>query len=153
LNENLSDFKLNKMMGFYVNRTAFLMSEEISKRFNNQGFNITAQDFGILNLLWTNDKQTHASISKEMMRDKTTITRRIDSLEKKGYLTREIDNIDRRVIRVCLTKEGFSIKDNLISILLDFHQNLLSDIPSSDLEITKKTLEKIILKQINYIQK
>lgn len=138
------NFTLNKMIGFYVNRTAFLMSEGISKRFSKNGFSITAQDFGIMSLLWNNDGQTHMFIAEKMLRDKTTITRRIDGLVKKGYLFRQTDNKDKRIVRVFVTEEGNLIKNKLINILLDFHKEILGDIPENEVEITKKTLEKII---------
>lgn len=138
------NFTLNKMMGFYVNRTAFLMSEGIAKRFSKNGFSITAQDFGIMSLLWNNDGQTHMFIAEKMLRDKTTITRRIDGLVKKGYLVRKTDNKDKRIVRVFVTEEGHLIKNKLINILLDFHKEVLGDIPENEVEITKKTLEKII---------
>lgn len=145
MDKNKDGFVLKKMMGFYVNRTAFLMSDGIAKRFAKNVAELTAQDFGILNFLYKNDGQTHTIIAQEMLRDKTTITRRIDLLVKKGFLFREIDSQDRRIVRVYLTDKAKEIKPNLISNILDFHKEVLNDIPQEDLDTTIKTLEKIIL--------
>lgn len=144
MNENIDKFVLKKMMGFYVNRTAFLMSDGIAKRFSQNVAELTAQDFGILNFLYKNDGQTHTVISQEMLRDKTTITRRVDLLVKKGFLFREVDLQDRRIVRVYLTDKAKEIKTNLVSNIVDFHKEVLNDIPKEDLDITIKTLEKII---------
>lgn len=137
-------FSLKKMMGFYVNRTAYLMSEGIAQRFAQQGFMISAQDFGILNLLWQGDGLTHSLIAASMLRDKTTITRRIDGLVKKGFLRREVDPQNRRNIRVYLTPQGQSCKAKLIQILQDFHTEILAGIAPEDVLTTMQTLEKII---------
>ncbi|MFN4150718.1 MAG: MarR family winged helix-turn-helix transcriptional regulator [Candidatus Sericytochromatia bacterium] len=144
MKKNTDKFVLKKMMGFYVNRTAFLMSEGIANKFNNNGSDITAQDFGILNLLYKNNGQTSSFIAKEMLRDKTTITRRIDLLVKKGFLFREVDKEDKRVIRIYLTDKAKEKQSDLISNILDFHNDVLSGVSEEDLEVTIKTLEKII---------
>lgn len=144
----MKEFNLNKMLGFYVNRTAFLMSNEISKKFTDKGFYISAQDFGILNLLWNNNGQSIIDISKKMMRDKSTITRRINSLVEKKYLTKEVDSEDKRIIRVYTTDLAYKIKNELINILLDFHKDLLKDENEDDIETTKNVLSRIILKLI-----
>lgn len=140
-------FSLTNMLGFYVNRTAFLMSEGIAQKFADLGYGISAQDFGILNFLWKKDGVKHADIAEHMLRDKTTITRRIDSLVKKGILLRKTDTKDRRISRVYLTKLGRNIQPILIQAVLDFHQESLAGVSSEDLDITLNTLNKIIHNQ------
>jgi len=73
-------FKLDQTIGMNVNRVAFLMTEEIARRFAAHGFPISAQDFGILFHIHSQGAMTQIEIASKMMRDKTTITRRIDSL-------------------------------------------------------------------------
>ena len=138
-------FSLQNMLGFYVNRTAFLMSEGIAQKFASLGYAITAQDFGILSLLWTEDGLKHVDIARHILRDKTTITRRIDSLVKKGILSRKTDAKDRRITRVYLTAQGNEIQAKLIQAIIEFHEDLLQGISKQDLQITIQTLNKIIL--------
>lgn len=143
-------FSLQKMMGFYVNRTAYLMSEGIAQRFTQHGFAISAQDFGILNLLWQADGLTHSHIAEKMLRDKTTITRRIDGMVKKGLLRREVDPQNRRNIRVYLTPQSQACKATLIQILRDFHAEVLAGITPEDVTTTMQTLEKIINNRLEH---
>ena len=144
MKEEIENFVLKKMLGFYVNRTAFLMSEGIAKKFSKMGSELTAQDFGILNFLYKNDGQTPSIIAKEMLRDKTTITRRVDVLVKKGFLYRQTDSVDGRVIRVYLTEKAQEVKPILIATIIAFHKELLNDVSQEELNTTIKTLEKVI---------
>jgi len=138
-----AEFLLETMMGFNVNRTAHLMSEEIARRFHARGFAVTAQDFGILYRLWREDGQKQQQIADQMARDKTTITRRLDGLVKKRLIERRPDPEDRRVFRIHLTHEGKIIVRHLIDAVQRFHSELLRDIPPEDQQTTIHTLQAI----------
>ena len=136
-------FELERAIGFFVNRTAYVMSEEVAKRFQNQGHKISAQDFGILFRLWKQSGLTQIQIASLMMRDKTTITRRIDSLVKKGLIERRVDESDRRIFRVHLTDTGLKATEKLMTVVDGFQKEVLSDVSTEDREATIRTLKKI----------
>ncbi|MDQ7003819.1 MAG: MarR family transcriptional regulator [Ghiorsea sp.] len=81
----LKQFRFEQVLGFYINRVSYLMTEEIEKRFAQAGLNIVAQEFAILMRLFQEGDVPQAKIIELMMRDKTTITRRIDGLVKKRF--------------------------------------------------------------------
>ncbi len=80
------EFELNQAIGMHVKRTAFFMSEEITSRLSRHrhGYAVSAQDFGIL-FRPLKGSMTQVEIAALLMRDKTTITRRIDGLAKKDW--------------------------------------------------------------------
>jgi len=137
------DFQLEQAIGLNVNRTAFLMTEEIARRFNAHEYPLTAQDFGILFRLLKQESMTQVEIAALMMRDKTTITRRIDGLVKKGLVERNPDPEDRRYFRISLTADGNTALQVMIPLVRDFQQEVLSDIPDEEKAITIRTLKHI----------
>jgi len=139
----LQAFQLEQAIGMQVNRTAFLMTEEIARRFSAHGLPLSAQDFGILFRLLRQGAMTQVEIAALMMRDKTTITRRIDGLVKKGLVERKPDARDRRCFRINLTGDGERALEVMIPLVSDFQQQLLSDIPAEEKAITIKTLKHI----------
>lgn len=149
MSETDSNFQLDQAIGMHVNRTAFLMTEEIARRFNKQGHAVTAQDFGILFRL-SKGAMTQVEIAVLMMRDKTTITRRIDALVKKQLVERKPDLNDRRYYRVCLTETGKQVLTALVPLVSDFQKELLSNIPGADKAVTIKTLKHISDQLISY---
>lgn len=143
MNHLIADFQLEQAIGLNVNRTAFLMTEEIARRFSSHGYPLSAQDFGILFRLMKQGPMTQVEITQLLMRDKTTITRRIDGLVKKGLVERNPCPDDRRCFRVGLTETGHQALAVMIPLVRDFQQEVLSDIPDEEKAITIKTLKKI----------
>jgi len=143
MSEDISVFQLEQAIGMHVNRTAFLMSEEISRRFAYHDCQLSAQDFGILFHLSKRDAMTQVQIATLMMRDKTTITRRIDGLVKKQLVERAPDLDDRRYFRITLTAEGKRTLAILSPLVRDFQQEVLRDIPDAHKAITINTLKHI----------
>ncbi len=150
MSETNNDFQLDQAIGMHVNRTAFLMTEEIARRFNDQGYAVTAQDFGILYRVSKQGPMTQVEIAALMMRDKTTITRRIDGLVKKGLVARTPDPDDRRYYRIGLTAAGEAALTVLIPLVSDFQYELLRDIPDADKKTTINTLKHISNQLVSY---
>jgi len=143
MRESRRDFQLEQAVGLNVNRTAFLMTEEIARRFGRHGYPLAAQDFGILFRLFKQGAMTQVEIASLMMRDKTTITRRLDGLVKKQLVERNPDPDDRRYFRVGLTSEGKVALEVMIPLVRDFQKEVLSDIPDEEKAITIRTLKHI----------
>jgi DNA-binding MarR family transcriptional regulator len=139
----LKDFKLEQVLGFYINRVSYLMTEEIEKRFAKAGLNIVAQDFAILVRLLNEGVVTQARIIELMMRDKTTITRRIDGLVKKGLVARVVNPNDRRCMDIKLTDEGYAMLETAFPMASGFQSELVQGISDDDKAITIKVLKKL----------
>jgi MarR family transcriptional regulator for hemolysin len=146
--ESIFDFQLEQAIGMNVNRTAFLMTEEISRRFTENDYPLSAQDFGILFKLFKQGSMTQLEIAGLMMRDKTTITRRIDGLVKKQLVKRKPDPNDRRYSHVNLTIKGNEALEVMIPLVRDFQQEMLSDVSEAEKSITISTLKHISNKLI-----
>ncbi len=148
MSESILDFQLEQAIGLNVNRTAFLMTEEIARRFATCGYPLSAQDFGILFRLMKQGAMTQVEIATLLMRDKTTITRRIDGLVKKRLVERNPCPDDRRCFRVALTETGHRALAVMIPLVRDFQQEVLSDIPDEEKATTIRTLKLIADKLI-----
>jgi len=136
-------FQLDQALGMHINRTAFLMTEEIARRFALNGYPLSAQDFGILYRISQQGPMTQVEIAALMLRDKTTITRRIDGLVKKHLVKRDPHPDDRRYYRISVTNEGKQALDVLIPLVSEFQQEVLSGISDTDRQATLNTLRHI----------
>ncbi|WP_085981979.1 MarR family transcriptional regulator [Paenibacillus sp. OSY-SE] len=61
-------------------------------------FDITLEQWGILNTLWTKDGITIRELSEKVNKDHTNITRIVDKLETKEWIIRSPHPEDRRAI-------------------------------------------------------
>jgi DNA-binding MarR family transcriptional regulator len=76
-------------------------SHEVSDKFG-----ITGPQLWALKTISQNESLSLSDLSERMYLHPSTITGVIDRLERKGYVTRSRDKVDRRVIYVQLSAEG-----------------------------------------------
>lgn len=100
----------------WVNRLSFVVRRELSERFKAEGYPISAEEWAVLLLLWREEGLAPSEIAERTVRDRTTITRFLDGMEKKDLLRREIDPKDRRRARVVLTENAKALQGPLSAI-------------------------------------
>jgi MarR family transcriptional regulator, organic hydroperoxide resistance regulator len=64
----------------------------------------------IIHALFGKSKMTMAEIASKIGRDKSTVTALVDKLVKLGYVVKERDTADTRIIYVTLTDKGYELK-------------------------------------------
>ncbi|MCR8630250.1 MarR family winged helix-turn-helix transcriptional regulator [Paenibacillus radicis (ex Xue et al. 2023)] len=96
----------------------------------------------IIYALFKNSRLTMADISKRINKDKSTVTALVDKLVRLGYVTKERDREDTRIVYVALTPKGSELEPIFEAIskeLLDLFYLNISDKEKEDLlNILKK---------------
>jgi DNA-binding MarR family transcriptional regulator len=114
---------------------------------------LTQAEFRCLRLFGTDESLNNKTIAERMNLSPSRLTRIIDGLVKKKYIRREIDNSDRRNMKVNLSKKGKALVQQLNKAYVDIHEEILMDIDPSQheqlivamthlLEALEKWLEK-----------
>lgn len=123
--------------------TSRILKNALGKAFANEGISITSDQWAVLMLLWQKEGLAQHQISKLLQKEKTTITRLINTLEDKHYIVRIKNKNDKRTNLIYLTKSGKNIKDRLIDISDITHNQLIDGIDNKDIETTKRVLKMI----------
>lgn len=76
-------------------------------------------------------------------RDKGAVTRMVQSLEKKGYLTREISPTDRRQKCLFVTERALSVKASSQKCEAFFYGWLTENLPPEDRDVFLRVLEQL----------
>jgi DNA-binding MarR family transcriptional regulator len=84
-----------------------------------------------------------SDLAKEMMLSTSAMTNRLDRLEKRGLIERNIDRNDRRGIRIELTDEGFSLADEMIVSHVETEERLISKLAGAERKQLRELLTKI----------
>ncbi|MEC0231763.1 MarR family winged helix-turn-helix transcriptional regulator [Paenibacillus alba] len=90
----------------------------------------------IIYALFEKPRLTMADISKRINKDKSTVTALVDKLVRLGYVTKERDREDTRVVYVALTSKGSELETIFESIskeMLDVFYLNISDKEKEDL--------------------
>lgn len=124
----------------WVNRLSFLTRKNLSQKFEDNGFSISTEEWAILLILWSKGEQTPSALADVTFRDRTTITRFIDQMVKKGMVIREHDEKDRRRVLIRTSEKGRNLEQELVPIARDMIGAATKGLSPQDIETTIKTL-------------
>lgn len=137
------DFKLENSIGHIVNIVANKLKQELENSFSKQGYDISAYQWMVLNIVIENDGINQNELSKKSKKDKTNIARILEKLERKNYIERIKDSEDKRVFRVFATQTGKDVKSKLSLIASNLVSKSTSGVTKDEHDICIQTLKKI----------
>jgi DNA-binding MarR family transcriptional regulator len=101
---------------YQTGRFAKNFNDLLTRSFKDAGYNITGEQFSILTVLWYADGVSQQHIASAIERDKTTISRVLDSMIKRNLLVRKPAIEDKREKLIFLTEEGKQLQSVLVQI-------------------------------------
>ena len=113
------------------------------REFNQHGLELTPEQWIVLARLWQRDGRTVSELSESTLRDKPTMSRILDSMEKSGLVIRTVDRNDARTRIVTLTREGKAARKKLVPIAKSIVDRLEAGVPEDDLLTTRRTLRRL----------
>ncbi len=131
-------------LGFLLFKGTQALHRELNRNFTVKGNEITAEQWSILTFLYNCDGKSQNEIAEKTFKDKVSVTKIIDNLEKNDFVVRVSDKNDRRIKRIFLTEKGL----RLIPVFKKTAQETLrkgfSGIESTEIETFKKVLSEIV---------
>ena len=125
---------------YWVNHLSFLIRKRLSQAAADEGFDITPEEWAMLLILNSRDGLTPTALSDASVRDKTTVTRTVDKLVRKGLAERRADPDDRRVQHIHLTEDGQERFAELSVLAKMIVARSLDGVSKEDVEATVRTL-------------
>lgn len=130
---------IGRQMGIMVK----LIGKQVRKAFWEANFDLTIEQFIVLNILNTNDNLTQQDLAVRLNKDKSGVLRHIDELEKKKLLVRMTDDDDRRKKILMLTKKGVEAIKQMLEIEAHTFGHYLKDVSEEELRVFSSVLKKI----------
>lgn len=134
---------LNKQVGVFLNLVHFQFKQYLSKIFQNHGFNLTPEQFLVMDTLWDEGVLSQQQIADILIKDKNSVTKLIDALEKKGLVKRVAGTSDRRLNKIHLTDLAITLKDDITAIALESTNTIIREIPKDELITFVRVLNKM----------
>jgi DNA-binding MarR family transcriptional regulator len=135
-NDELFDILVGKI-STAINRT-FLRS------FVAEGIDISTEQWSVMACLWKEDKVTQQKLCELTAKDKPSMTRLIDKLEKSRLVTRVSDPTDRRTNIIHLTSAGVALQAKATEIVMRVANRTLNGISEAELNTSRTVLKKIM---------
>ena len=136
-----------------MNQAHFLFKQCFLSELVANNVDLTPEQYLLIDLLWDEGPLTQQEIANQMQKDKNSITKLIDGLEKKGYVVRETNTEDRRKNLVVVTKMGEGKKQEITRIAINAADNILGGIPLVELNTVVEVLNKLNRNMKNLLKK
>jgi len=130
-------------LGMLIGQVHRLSTKRFVQNSHNSGLDISMDQWIVLGPIWENDGVSHKEISEYCLKDKTSVTKIIDTLEKKNLVVRVSDQLDHRVKRVVLSNKGKELFLQAIPIMELTRDQLREGITEQDIESFRSVLTKI----------
>jgi DNA-binding MarR family transcriptional regulator len=91
---------------YWINRAAFAFRSELQLAFSRDGIEVTPEEWSLQMVLFEQAPLSIGQLARLTLRDRTTVTRFVEALERKGLIVRTNDPADRRRTLVQLSKKG-----------------------------------------------
>lgn len=125
---------LIKEIAVYVNILNSRIKKCFFDRLQENGINITPEQYLVLDILWEKQSLSQQNIADIIQKDKNSVTKIIDSLEKKNLVQRIVDKNDRRINKIELTEEAVALEKITTEVAINFMNDVVKGIDSKDLD-------------------
>ena len=107
------------------------------------GLEITPEQWTVLIFLWEKDGVTQQELCNATFKDKPSMTRLIDNMERQHLVVRISDKKDRRTNLIHLTKDGKELEERARVIANQTLKEALKGITIEELSVSQEVLRKI----------
>lgn len=140
----MTQLQNDELFDILVGKISTAINRTFLRAFAAEGIEITTEQWSVLACLWNKDKVTQQTLCTLTAKDKPSMTRLIDKLEKRNLVTRVSDYSDRRINLIHLTDAGATLQVKATEIVQRIAGKTLSNITDEELNISRTVLRKIM---------
>ena len=134
---------LSKEIAVYLNLVACKFKQFTSASLKRVGIDLTPEQFLLIDLLWNIGPMSQQKVADTMHKDKNSVTKLIDGLEKKGLVLRGQDKKDRRLNIISLTPQADEMKSEAKEKGISILDTILEGISERELRAFLGTIRKL----------
>ena len=136
-------FKRGELYSVINGMASTAIARRLQKHFRQAGLEIMIEQWSILYHLWLEDCLSQQELCNRTFRDKPSITRLIDNLEKQKLVKRFASKEDRRINIVCLTELSKNLQTLTIDLANQTMDEALVGVNKDEIETVKKVLYQV----------
>ena len=138
-----NQFKKGELYSFITGKASTAIARRLQKKFNTAGLTITIEQWSVLYHLWKQEGISQQELCNATFRDKPSLTRLIDNLEKLNLVKRVASQNDRRINLIYLTKQGQKLQEETMSLADETLNEALIRVPTDRVDVCKEVLQVV----------
>ena len=138
-----NQFKKSELYSFITGKASTAIARRLQKNFKQNGVEITIEQWSVLYHLWKQDGLSQQQLCDSTYRDKPSITRLVDNLEKIKLVKRVASKDDRRINMIYLTPEALQLQEKTMELAGQTLNEALTGVTNGQIEIAKEVLQMV----------
>jgi DNA-binding MarR family transcriptional regulator len=107
-----------KEIGFYIDRTYKVVRQDLINQFRKANLSITPEQWILLSRLHESGPLFQKDLANRSFKDSPTVSRIVDLLVEKGFVTKKSDDSDGRRFLISLTQNGHELVEQAMPHVL-----------------------------------
>lgn len=136
-------FDIHLIFAILNGKVSAAINRKLLRNFRNCGIDITPEQWTVLIFLWKKDGVAQQELCNATFKDKPSMTRLIDNMERQHLVVRISDKNDRRTNLIYLTKDGKELEEKAFVVARQTLREALQGITADELTISQEVLRKI----------
>ncbi|ADT88509.1 MarR family winged helix-turn-helix transcriptional regulator [Vibrio furnissii] len=163
----MTQHRHQQSLGHLTGLASRLFNRLLTQRFKQANIDMTAEQWGVILVLKNHalkndalknhelknsEPMTQSQISELLYLEKSSVSRSIDGLEKRGWIERQRSPSDSRSKFVSLTQQSLAVVERCSEIAATVLADAQQGIEEAELEHTKQHLAQVVrqLRQLNH---
>lgn len=134
---------LSKEITVELHLTGCKLKQFLAVMFRKSGLPITPEQFMLIDLIWNQGEMSQQQLADQLQKDKNSVTKLVDAIERKGLVKRVQNTKDRRSNTIVLTDKGETLKHGAKEKGISVLDQMLEGIDEKELRAFLSTLKKL----------
>ena len=134
---------LSKEIAVELNLTGCKLKQFLAAKLREMGVPLTPEQFMLIDILWNQGEMTQQQLADQLQKDKNSVTKLVDAIEKKGFVIRKQNPHDRRANTLVLTEKANELKPGAKQKGISILDQILEGISEDELRSFLSTLRKL----------
>jgi len=145
LNNYMSNnqFKRGELYSFITGKASTAIARRLQKNFKLANLDITIEQWSVLYHLYKEDGLSQQQLCDATFRDKPSITRLVDNLEKLKLVRRVASKEDRRINKIYITEAAQKLQEQTMELANQTLNEALTGVTNGQIEIAKEVLQMV----------
>ena len=137
------NFDISLIFAILNGKVSAAINRKLVRNFREKGLDITPEQWTVLLSLWEKDGVSQQELCNATFKDKPSMTRLIDNMEKLGLVVRIASKDDRRTNLIHLTRNGKELKESAILVANRTLKEALVGVTFDELRVSQEVLRKV----------
>lgn len=137
------NFDIRLIFAILNGKVSAAINRKLNRNFRQNDIDITPEQWTVLIYLWEKDGVTQQELCNATYKDKPSMTRLIDNMERQELVKRSSSRSDRRINLIHLTQTGKDLEEKSRYVANRTLKEALQGLSIEELKISQEVLRKV----------